>query len=567
MKKEKVDLSIQGMTCLHCADSIAKRFEGKPGILSKVILYPDGKGSFSYDSDLISKEEIAKTINQTGHYKVAGEINTPHEDRSDTTRQIGQQAPSSILDSQTIFDLIIIGGGSSAFAAAIYANEQGLTTLIVNAGLPTGGTCVNVGCVPSKFLIRAAESIHQAAHSPFRGVHPGKPSWDYKQIIEEKRELVEGMREKKYEDILKGLEYVKAIEGRAEFVDSRTIQVNGQSTFTSLKIIIATGSSTFIPAIEGLEQVNYLTHRSLFELEELPESLTIIGAGYIALEIAQAYHRLGSKVRILQRSQRILSSQGADVTNELARHLQEEGIEILTDTLIERVEQVGGTIQIMARVKGETHTFTSSHLLLAAGTKANTARMGLEKIGLVLEESGHVNVNSRLETSIPNIYAIGDVTSNPAYVYTAAYEGKLAVKNAFNGAGLETDFTALPWVIFTDPQVAGAGLDEVAAQALGIPVESSTLPLSEVPRSAVALNTKGFIKLIRNRETDQLIGARIVAPEGGELISQISLAIRCGMTVEGLATTLYPYLTLSEGIKLAALAFSRDIAKLSCCAS
>lgn len=551
MNKEQVELAITGMTCEHCAASIAKRFEGKAGIINEVISYPDGKGKFSFDSDVISKETIIDTINGIGYYKVAGEVNTP----------------AKTVDSQTAFDLIIVGGGSAAFAAAIYANEQSLSTLVINAGLPIGGTCVNVGCVPSKFLIRAAESIRHASYSPFAGVQPGKPSWDYRKIIEQKRELVTEMREKKYDDILNTMEFVKTVEGRAEFLDTKTVLVDGKQKYTGLKFIIATGATTFIPSIPGLEQVNYLTHESIFELNELPESLTVLGGGYIALEIAQAYHRFGSKVRIIQRSERILSSQPAEVSDELARHLREEGIEIISGTRIEKVTQQGGKIQLSIQAQGQSQVIESTHLLVATGTNANTSNMGLEKINVTLEKTGHVKVNRLLETSVPNIYAVGDVTANPAFVYAAAYEGKLAVRNAFNGAQLNTDFSALPWVVFTDPQIAGVGLDEKEAQGLGIPFEVSRLPLSSVPRSQAALDTRGFIKLVRNKETDKFIGARIVAPEGGELISQITLAMRCGMTVAEVATTLYPYLTLSEGIKLAAVGFSKDIAKLSCCAS
>ncbi|MBA9079088.1 mercury(II) reductase [Rufibacter quisquiliarum] len=551
MKKEQVELAITGMTCEHCAASIAKRFEGKPGIINEVISYPDGKGKFSYDPDVITKEAIINTINGVGHYKVAGEINSP----------------VNKFDSQTDFDLIIIGGGSAAFAAAIYANEQSLSTLVVNAGLPIGGTCVNVGCVPSKFLIRAAESIRHASYSPFSGVKPGKATWDYGQIIQQKRELVDAMREEKYENILDTLEFVKTVTGWAEFLDSKTILVDGEQKYKGLKFIIATGATTFIPAISGLDQVSFLTSKSIFELDELPESLTVLGGGYIALEIAQAYHRFGSKVRIIQRSERILSSQPAEVSDELARHLREEGIGIISGTSIEKVNQQEGKVRLFINSQGQSQVIESTHLLVATGTKANTSNLGLDKISMALEKTGHVKVNSLLETSVPNIYAIGDVTANPAFVYAAAYEGKLAVRNAFNGAQLNTDFSALPWVVFTDPQIAGVGLDEKEAEVLGIPYEISRLPLSYVPRSIAALDTRGFIKLVRNTETDRFIGARIVAPEGGELISQITLAIRCGMTVEEVATTLYPYLTLSEGIKLAAIGFSKDIAKLSCCAS
>jgi mercuric reductase len=546
MGKEQVELSISGMTCQHCAATISRQLENRQGVTASEVSYPEGKGKVTFDPDQISKEQVINTVNQSGQYQVTGE------------------APSS---SQSTFDLIIIGGGSAAFSAAITANEQGLATLMVNAGLPTGGTCVNVGCVPSKFLIRAAESLHRAGNSPFAGISARKADLDLKQVVEQKNELVARMRHKKYLDLLQGLEYVKTIDGFAEFLDSQSILVDGETTYRGLKFLIATGASAFIPPIEGLENVSYLTSQTLFELEELPESLTVLGAGYVALEIAQAYSRFGSQVRILQRSEHILSHVTPDVSDALAEQLRQEGVKIYTQARVEKVEQNDRYVKVSAVVNGERITLESSHLLVAMGTKANTSSMGLEKLGIGLTPTGHIMVNPLLETPVANVYAAGDCTTNPAFVYTAAYQGKLAVQNAFMGTQLETDFSALPWVVFTDPQVAGAGLDERAAEAAGIPYQVSTLPLTEVPRSAVTQDTRGFVKLLRNPETDRLIGARVMAAEGGELVTQLSLAIKHNITVAELANSFYPYLTLSEGIKLAALTFTKDVSQLSCCAS
>lgn len=464
------------------------------------------------------------------------------------------------------FDLIIIGGGSAAFASAIKANSQGVKTLVVNGGLPLGGTCVNVGCVPSKVLIRAGESIHKASHSPFRGITPNKPQVNFKEIILETKELVADMQKRKYLDLLEGLPFVKVIEGFAKFIGDKTIELEGEQ-YEGLKIIIATGASTSFPPIEGLDTVPYLTNISLFELEELPESLVILGAGYIALEIAQAYNRLGSRVTILQRSANILSKQSKDVSDELTKHLSDDGLTILTETSINKVWKDEERIRIDYTHNGSIETISASHLLVATGTKANTDKLGLDLTGVKVDEKGYIVVDSFLATSNPDIFAVGDVTSLPAYVYTAAYEGGIALQNAFNEPKQEVNFTALPWVVFTDPQVAGVGIDEKEAEEKGIPFQATTLPLTEVPRSIAALDTRGFIKLIRNTETDLLIGARIVAPEGSELVMEISLAIKYKIPVQELAGMFHPYLTLSEGIKLAALSFTMDVHKMSCCAS
>jgi mercuric reductase len=205
--------------------------------------------------------------------------------------------------------------------------------------------------------------------------------------------------------------------------------------------------------------------------------------------------------------------------------------------------------------------------VVASGTRANTQKLGLQNIDLELTKSGNIVVNDKMETNISNIFAAGDVTNMPAFVYTAAFEGKIAVENAFTGGQNKVDYSSLPWVVFTDPQIAGAGLDEVQAKNQNIPHEISKLELKDVPRAIAANDTRGFIKLIRNTENDKLIGARVVAPEGGELIQQLSMAIKYGITVKELAESFYPYLTLSEGIKLAAITFGKDVSKLSCCAS
>lgn len=464
------------------------------------------------------------------------------------------------------YDLIIVGGGSSAFAAAIKANDQEIKTLIVNGGLPLGGTCVNVGCVPSKFLIRAGESVYKASYSSFKGIMPNKPKINFREIIEQKRELVADMQQRKYADLLAGLPYVQVIEGMAKFVGDRTIEVEGEE-YQGLKVILATGASTYIPNIDGLNTVPYLTNITLFELDEQPASLTVLGGGYIALEIAQAYIRLGTKVTLLQRSTSILSKQAKDITDEIAKHLTDDGINILTGTTINKVWKDSDAIKVNITQNGNNHTITSSHLLVATGTKANTEKLGLEKIKVNIDKQGHIIVDEFLQTSNPDVFAVGDVTNLPAYVYTAAYEGSLALQNAFYNPKQKVDFTALPWVVFTDPQIAGVGMDEKEAEEKGIPYQVTVLPLSEVPRSIASLDTRGFIKLIRNPETDLLLGARIVAPEGSEIIMEVSLAIKYKIPVHELTAMFHPYLTLSEGIKLAALSFTTDVKKMSCCVS
>lgn len=551
-REEKLSLDITGMTCDHCAVSIERLLETQNGILSKKVSYSNGKGEIAFSPDQISKEEIIHAINQTPAYR-AKEANNDGLTQSKATQ----------------FDLIIIGGGSAAFSAAIKANELGLTTLMVNAGLDFGGTCVNVGCVPSKTLIRAAETAYHASHSNFSGIKPKGVDIDFAQVIKDKKQLVKNLQQKKYMDVVSDFENLQMIEGWAEFVDDRTILVNGKEEYTALKFIIATGATTNIPDIEGLKDIGYFTNISLFDLEEQPASITIMGAGYIGLEIAMAYNRLGTKVRIIEFTDRVLRTQTPDISEELEKHMKNEGVEILPNYRAVKFEKSGNDTII--HCKSPDGSFTKivepGKVVVASGTKPNTQKLGLQNIGLQLTHSGHIQVNELMETNLHHIYAAGDVANTPAFVYTAAYEGKIAVENAFTGSELKADYFSLPWVVFTDPQVAGTGLNEVKATAKNIPFEVSKLELKYVPRAIAANDTRGFIKLIRNPETDKLIGARVVAPEGGELIQQLSMAIKYGITVKELAESFCPYLTLGEGIKLAAITFGKDVAKLSCCAS
>ncbi len=543
-----VKFKISGMTCGNCASRIGKHLSSKDGIRNNKVSYASGEGEFTFDPDIISKEEIKNIIDRETHYNVVGEI--------------GNEARAN-----THFDLIIIGGGSAAFSAAIKAEGLGLSTLMVNAGLDFGGTCVNVGCVPSKNLIRAAETAYHSKHSNFPGLKPKGVDIDFQSVIKGKKELVSSLQQKKYIEVVSDFDNLVLLKGFAQFVDNKTIIIDGTDKYTALKFIIATGSTTKVPEIAGLANIDYLTSESLFDMEEQPESLIVLGGGYIALEIAQAYHRLGTKIVLLQRSKNVLSRLNPEISEELLKHLRNEGMEIHTGIDFEEASENESGIIVKTRKSGKPLLFEADKILVSTGTKPNTYNLGLEKIGLETEKSNHVKVDDHLQTSHSNIYAAGDCINTPAYVYTAAREGRIAVENAFSGADFKIDYSSLPWVVFTDPQIAGTGIDEAEAIKMNIPFEASRIELKDIPRAIVANDTRGFIKLIRNKETDMLIGARIVAPEGGELIQQLSMAIKYGIGIKELSEDMFPYLTLSEGIKLAAITFGKDISKLSCCAT
>ncbi len=461
--------------------------------------------------------------------------------------------------------MIVIGGGSAGVAAAIRGHELGAKVILINAGV-IGGTCVNVGCVPSKTLIRAAEARHRAARSRFAGVESTSHVSDFAAIIRQKDELISSLRQAKYIDVLAAYENVRLVEGRAVFVSSDKIQVDGRK-LRAPRVIVTTGSRSWIPPIPGLPDTEPLTSTTAFELDRLPESVIVLGGRYIALECAQMLARLVAKVTILQRSDHILPDEDDDLTDALAGYLRDDGIGVETSVHMERVSRDNGQVIVHARVGGEARSFQAERILCATGRRPITEGMGLEGAGIGLGEDGRIIVDDHLRTSLSSVFAAGDVIGEPAFVYTAAYEGRLAVDNALINANRKRDYTALPWVIFTDPQVAGVGMNEKEALQAGVEVDKARLDLSNVPRALAARDTRGFIKLVKERGGDKLLGARVLAQESGEQIMEAAMAIRFGLGVSEIAAMFHPYLTQAEGFKLCAQVFQKDVKKLSCCSS
>ncbi len=551
MDHKEIVLKIDGMTCEACAAHVREALQGVEGVKEVEVRLTPGEACVVGD-DGLSSDALVAAVERAGY-------------RAEAVETGGGGGRPGNREGRADYDLLILGGGSAAFAAAIRGTELGARVAMVNAGA-IGGTCVNVGCVPSKTLIRAAEAHHRATHHPFEGIASTSRVSDFTRIIGQKDALVNALRQAKYVEVLQGLENVTFIEGRGRLVSPRRVEVAGR-TLNARRLIIATGASPWAPGIPGLAAADYLTSTTAFELRELPKSMIVLGGRYVALECSQMFARLGTRVTILQRSERILPAEDPDLTKALTGYLQAEGMEIVTGVAVREVERDEKGYTVHAQVNGHTRAFRAKQLLCATGRRPNTAGIGLEEVGVEVRPDGAVQVDEFLETTVPGIYAAGDAVGDPSFVYTAAYEGALAAENALSGNRRQRDYTALPWVIFTDPQVAGVGLNETDARAQGLEVDVAVLPLEHVPRALAARDTRGFIKLIRAKGTDRLLGARILAPEGGELVMQASLAIRYQIPVSDLAKMFHPYLTLSEGIKLAAQTFGKDVAKLSCCAA
>jgi len=461
------------------------------------------------------------------------------------------------------YDLIVIGAGSAGFSAAITAADQGKRVALVGHGT-IGGTCVNVGCVPSKFMIRAAETQHgAAAASRFAGLSAEGRVSDWPALVQAKRDLVGTLRQKKYADLLPEYESVTYMEGAAQFEDGG-IRV-GDALFTAPRVLIATGGRPSIAPIPGIETVETLDSTSLLELDALPESLTVLGGGYIGAELAQVMARLGVKVSVICRS-RLLPQVEPEVSQALTDAFAAEGIKMYCGITYDACRQDAAGVTVCVEKDGKPLEITSEKLFVATGRRPNTDGMGLTDAGIELNAQGAIVVGDDMQTSRPGVYAAGDVTDRDQFVYMAAYGAKIAAKNAVAGEANRYDNATMPWVVFTDPQVAGVGLSEAEAVAAGHEVKISVVTLDNVPRALAALDTRGLIKLVADAKTDRLLGGQIIAPEGSDSIQTLAMALKFGMTAKALGETIFPYLTTVEGLKLAAQTFDMDVAKLSCCA-
>lgn len=463
------------------------------------------------------------------------------------------------------FDLIVVGSGGAAFGAALRASELGAKVAMVERGT-LGGTCVNIGCVPSKTLIRAAESFHRARNPRFAGISSQGQLEDFAAVMADKRALVEALREQKYQHVVAQADGVTLLDGHARFVGPGRVVV-GTRELRADRFVVATGMRPQPASVPGLVDAGFLTSTDALALQVLPKSMVVLGGRYVALELAQAFARFGTQVTIVQRSARILPDEDHDVTGELERFFAEEGIRIHTGSRVLRVSREGGERVLDVDVRGETVRCRAEQILAATGRRANTDDLGLDTIGASLRSDGTLLVDETLATTAPGVFAAGDVIGDPAFVYTAAYEGRLAADNALGASRQPRDYSALPAVVFTDPQLATVGLNEKQAAARGIDVDVAKLSMSHVPRALSAHDTRGFVKLLRARGEDRLVGATILAPEAGDLIMEPALAIRHGIAVSDLARAFHPYLTGAEAIKLAAQTFDKDVAKLSCCAA
>ncbi len=556
-----INLNIRGMTCKLYVSTIEAALSKVAGVDKVSVSYADKSAQVTAKPEAdLNVETLIKSVQAAGYNAV---LNSLESNSAELDNTQSPASPTTVKTHNESLNIVIIGSGSAAFAAALEAKDLGAQVTMIEAGT-IGGTCVNVGCVPSKIMIRAAQMVHQQAHHPFSGIETHVPSIDRAKLVAQQQARVDALRHEKYESILETNPEINLIKGRARFKDPNTIIVTKDDGFNQImtadRFLIATGRTPVLPQIAGLADTPYWTSTTALIATEIPQHLIVLGASVVAVEIAQAFLRLGAKVTMLARST-LLSQEDPDIADGLQQALEAEGMVIMTHAIVGHVKHEDNLFYLTVN----DQIISGNQLFVAAGRTPNTKDLGLENIEVNMTSQGEIMVDAQMRSSLPTIFAAGDCTPLPQYVYVAAASGKTA---AHNMAGREAslDLLVMPAVIFTDPQVATVGLTEQQARAQGMKVESRKLGLENVPRALANFDTTGFIKIVAEKETGLIVGVQILAAEASEIIQTAVLAIRHRMTVQSLTQELFPYLTMVEGLKLCALTFFKDVKQLSCCA-
>lgn len=460
------------------------------------------------------------------------------------------------------FSLVIIGGGSAGFAAATKADDLELKTALINDGF-LGGTCVNVGCVPSKYLLEVARHLRQAQDPVFDGISIEKVEFSFKKTMQEKDRLVEKLRQSNYVQVIDYLSNVTLIEGKAKLVGNRVVRV-GERVLEADKIILAVGAQPYTPPFDGIAEVDYLTSSELLELKELPESLIVIGGRAVGLELGQLLHRFGSEVTILQRSERILPEQEPEIAEMLQGYLIDEGIDIQTGVTVIKLGQDGHVKLVEVEINGVKKVFSGTHLLMATGRRPVLSGLGLESEGIETID-GFIQTDKHLQTSNPDVYAAGDCVSKIQLETLAARMGNVAVRNAFEAADVTINVNHFPRAVFTDPQAAMVGYTEEEFSSMMGYCSCQSVEMKYVPKAQIIKDTRGIVKVGMDNKTNKLVGGQILSYNASELIHELTLAVQYGLTIDDIIGMAHVFPTMSEAVKKANQAYYRDITTMSCC--
>ena len=545
----RITLTITGMTCDGCEQHVGDALAAA-GLSD---LEVDWRRGFAAGIDTGSFDVARATEALAGSSYEIVAVSAPDE-----------ESTKPVSGGDRDYDLLILGSGSAAFAAAIKARDLDATVAIVERGT-IGGTCVNIGCVPSKALLRPAELYHQAGHSPVVGVETSSGDVDLAALVASKDELVGVLRREKYANLL-DVYGIDLIGGTARFTGPDTVEVDGRE-ITARRYLVSTGASPWVPPIDGLDETDYLTSTTALELTDVPDELIVVGANAIGLELGQLFAHLGSKVTWVEALDRVAPFEEPEISRILRDHLRSERAEIFEDARAMRAGRDGDRVWLEIETAGKTKRIEADRLLMATGRRPNTADLGLATAGIDTDARGAVVVDAGLATTNPRVWAAGDVTTTPQFVYVAAASGNIAAENALRSAGRELDLRTMPRVTFTTPSIASVGLTERAAIDAGHTVITSILPLEAVPRALVNRDTTGVVKLVADETTREFLGAHVLADGAGDVIQAAVVAMNYHATVEEIAAMFHPYLTMAEALKLAAQTFNKDVGTLSCCAA
>ncbi|HTB86110.1 MAG TPA: dihydrolipoyl dehydrogenase [Candidatus Sulfotelmatobacter sp.] len=443
------------------------------------------------------------------------------------------------------FDVAVIGGGSGGYAAARTAAAAKLKTVVIEGGKEVGGLCILRGCMPTKAMLYAAEVKHLAEHAETWGVRTGKVSFDWQKVMARKAEQIKDFADHRVKQLNDGR--FKFIRANAKFLDAHTLQLSNGKKLTAANFVIATGSHVSPAPLPQLDATGYITSDDAVALKKLPKSLIILGGGAIACEFAQFFARFGVKVTIIQRNDHLLKDFDADAGAVIQAVFQREGVKIFTGTKLVDAKRKGKLKSVSFEQGGKTHSVSAEQILFALGRSPNTASLGLLNAGVKTEENGGIVTNSKMQTSAPHIYAAGDCCGPHDIVHIAIQQGETAIKNIIGqGKGNHIDYRLLISVVFTDPQVATVGLTEKAVREKKTPFLAASYPFNDHGKSLIMEAKDGFVKLLANPKTGEIIGGSCAGPLGGELIHEIVAAMAKRMTVRELAVMPHYHPTLAE---------------------
>ena len=441
----------------------------------------------------------------------------------------------------THYDAIVIGSGQAGNPLSQKLADHGWAVSLVEKE-HLGGTCINTGCTPTKTMIASSQVAYYARNASNWGVYTGEVSVDLPAVVRRKDEIVRQWRagqEKKVQE----RPNLHLYRGAARFVGPKRLRV-GDQELEGERVFINTGTRVDVPRLEGLEQIDYLTNASIMELAEVPEHLVVLGGGYIGLEFGQMFRRFGSRVTVVHRGEHLLPREDADVTTELQKALEAEGIRFVLNAQTTRVAKQNGEVVLQLQAGGDVR---GSHLLVATGRRPNTEELVLENAGVQVDRQGFVPVNNRLETNVPGVWALGDVKDGPAFTHISYNDYQIVHANLIEGKQLTTDGRIVPYSVFTDPQLGRVGLTETEARATGRRLKVGKIPMGWVARAIERDETAGLMKLVVDADSDRILGAAILGTEGGELVQILHAVMLAGAPYTLLKGAIYIHPTLAEG--------------------